>query len=86
MSLTRQKKGPENIPAKTAMHVSYVTMTAAGYASAKNPAFVKNQLLSVRCIFEIASNKGCNHAFALDRRAQIVYRIFTINLSAEPMK
>ncbi len=43
MSPTRQKKGPKNISAKTAMHVSYVAMTAAGYASAKNPAMVKNQ-------------------------------------------
>ena len=43
MSPTRQKKGAENIPAKTAIHVSYVAMTAAGYASAKNPAIVKNQ-------------------------------------------
>jgi hypothetical protein len=42
MSPTRQKKGPENIPAKTAIHVSYVAMTAAGYALAKNPVTVKN--------------------------------------------
>jgi hypothetical protein len=44
MSPTSQKTGPENIPVKTAMHVSFAAMTAAGYASAKNPANVKNQL------------------------------------------
>ena len=27
-----------------------------------------------------------NHGFALDRRSQIVYRIFTINFGAELMK
>jgi hypothetical protein len=43
MSLTRQKKGPENIPVKTAIHVNFAAMTAAGYASAKNPVTVKNQ-------------------------------------------
>jgi hypothetical protein len=43
MSLTRQKKGPENIPVKTAIHVNFAAMTAAGYASAQNPATVKNQ-------------------------------------------
>lgn len=43
MSPTHQKKRTENISAKTAMHVSYVAMTAAGYASAKNSAPVKNQ-------------------------------------------
>jgi hypothetical protein len=43
MSPTRQKKGPENIPVKTAIHVNFAAMTAAGYASAKNPATVKNQ-------------------------------------------
>ena len=44
MSPTSPKKGPGNIPAKTAIHVSFVAMTAAGYASAKNPVTVKNQL------------------------------------------
>jgi hypothetical protein len=43
MSLTRQKMGPANIPAKTAIHVSFAAMTAAGYASAKNPVTVNNQ-------------------------------------------
>ncbi|MGD2039054.1 MAG: hypothetical protein PVH28_14275 [Desulfobacterales bacterium] len=43
MSLTRQKKGPENIPVKTAIHVNFAAMTAAGYASAKNPVTVKKQ-------------------------------------------
>jgi hypothetical protein len=42
MSPTIQKKGPENIPAKTAIHVSFAAMTAARYASAKNPVTVKN--------------------------------------------
>ena len=44
MSPTRQKKGPENIPVKTAIHVSFAAMTAAGHASAKNPVTVKNQI------------------------------------------
>ncbi len=44
MSLTRPKKGRENIPVKTAIHVSFAAMTAAGYASAKNPVTAKNQL------------------------------------------
>jgi hypothetical protein len=44
MSPTSQKKGPENIPAKTAIHVSNVAMTAAGYASTKNPVIAKDQL------------------------------------------
>jgi len=44
MSPTRPKKGPENIPVKTAIHVSFAAMTAAGYASAKNSVTVKNQL------------------------------------------
>ena len=43
MSLTRQKKEPANIPAKTAIHVNFAAMTAVGYASAKNPVTVKNQ-------------------------------------------
>jgi hypothetical protein len=43
MSPTRQEKGPENMPAKTAIHVSYVAMTAAGSALAKNPVAAKNQ-------------------------------------------
>lgn len=42
MSRTRQKKGLENIPVKTAIPVSYAAMTAAAYASAKNPVTVKN--------------------------------------------
>ncbi len=44
MSPTRQKRGPENIPVKTAIHASFAAMTAAGYASAKIPVTVKNQL------------------------------------------
>ena len=44
MSPTRQKKGLENIPVKTAIHASFAAMTAAGHASAKNPVTVKNQL------------------------------------------
>jgi hypothetical protein len=43
LSLTRRKKGAENTPVKTAIHVNYAAMTAAGYASAKNPVTVKNQ-------------------------------------------
>jgi hypothetical protein len=43
MSLTRQKKGPENISVKTAIHVRFAAMTAAGYALTKNPVTVKNQ-------------------------------------------
>jgi hypothetical protein len=43
MSLIRQKKGPANIPAKTAIHANFAAMTAARYASAKNPVTVKNQ-------------------------------------------
>jgi hypothetical protein len=43
MSRTRQKKGPENTPVKTAIPASYAAMTAAGYASAKNPVAAKNQ-------------------------------------------
>ena len=44
MSLTSPKKGRENIPVKTAIHVSFAAMIAAGYASAKNPVTAKNQL------------------------------------------
>jgi hypothetical protein len=44
MSPTRQKKGPENIPVKTAIHASFAAMSAAKYASAQNSATVKNQL------------------------------------------
>jgi hypothetical protein len=36
------KKGPVNIPVKTAIHVSYAVMIAAAYALVKNPATVKN--------------------------------------------
>jgi hypothetical protein len=43
MSPTRQKKGLKNIPVRTAIHVSFAAMTAAVYASAKNPVTVKNQ-------------------------------------------
>ena len=43
MSLTRPKKGPANIAAKTAIHVSSAATTVAGYASAKIPVTVKNQ-------------------------------------------
>jgi len=43
MSPTRQKRGPENIPVKTAFPVSFAAMSAAGYASTPNPATVKNQ-------------------------------------------
>ena len=42
MFRTRQKKRVENIPVKTAFPVSNAAMTAAGYASAKNPVTVKN--------------------------------------------
>jgi len=42
MSPTHPKKGPANIPVKTAIHVSYAVMIAAVYALAKNPATVKN--------------------------------------------
>jgi hypothetical protein len=35
--------GTENIPVKTAIHVSFAAMTAAGYVSAKNPVNVNNQ-------------------------------------------
>jgi hypothetical protein len=42
MSPTLQKKGFENIPVKTAIHASFAAMTAAVYASAKNPVTVKN--------------------------------------------
>ena len=44
MSLTSPEKGRENIPVKTAIHVNFAAMIAAGYASAKNPVTVKNQL------------------------------------------
>ena len=37
MSRTRRKKEPGNTPVKTAIPASYATMTAAGYASTKNP-------------------------------------------------
>jgi len=37
-----QKKGSANIPAKTAIHANNAATTAAAYASAKNPADVKN--------------------------------------------
>jgi hypothetical protein len=43
MTPARQMTGPENIPAKTAIHASFAAMTAAGYASAKNSVTVKNQ-------------------------------------------
>jgi hypothetical protein len=43
MSLTRPKKGRENIPVKTAIRASFAAMTVAGHASAKNPVTVKNQ-------------------------------------------
>jgi hypothetical protein len=43
MSPTSQKTGTENIPVKTAIHASFAAMTAAGYASAKNPVTVRNQ-------------------------------------------
>ena len=43
MSLTRQKTGLENIAAKTVTHANFAAMTAAEYASAKNPVTVKNQ-------------------------------------------
>jgi hypothetical protein len=43
MSPTRQKRGLENIPVKTAFPVSFAAMSAAGYASTPNPATVKNQ-------------------------------------------
>jgi hypothetical protein len=36
-------RGTENIPVKTAFPVNNAAMTAAGYASAKNPVTVKNQ-------------------------------------------
>jgi len=49
MSPSNQKKGPANIPVKTATHVSYAVMIAVAYALAKNPATVKN------------IRKGCNH-------------------------
>ena len=42
MSPTHQKKGPVNIPVKTAIHVSYAVMIAAAYALVKNPAAAKN--------------------------------------------
>ena len=42
MSPTRPMKGPENIPAKTAILASSAVMIAAAYALAKNPATVKN--------------------------------------------
>ena len=42
MSPANQKKGPVNIPVKTAIHASYAVMIAAVYALAKNPAAVKN--------------------------------------------
>jgi hypothetical protein len=42
MSPTHQKKGPVNIPVKTAIHVSYAVMIAAVHALVKNPATVKN--------------------------------------------
>ena len=44
MSLTSPKKARENIPVMTAIHVSFAAMIAAGYASAKNPVIVRNQL------------------------------------------
>jgi hypothetical protein len=42
MSPTHPKKGPVNIPVKTAIHVSYAVMIAAMYVLTKNPALVKN--------------------------------------------
>ena len=44
MSLTRQERGRENILVKTAIHVSFAAIIAAGHALAKNPVTVKNQL------------------------------------------
>ena len=43
MSPTYLKKGPANIPVKTAIPVSYAVMIAAAYALAKNPASVKTK-------------------------------------------
>jgi hypothetical protein len=100
MSPTRQKKGPGNIPAKTAIPVSFVAMTAAGYASAKNPVTVHwlhNDEPKTFCLRNGLTVKPCrssphstqlplNCAFALDGRTRIVYRIFTINLNVQPMK
>ena len=56
MFLTRQKKGPENIPVKTAIHVNFAAMTAAGFASAKNPVNVKNQQKLIRTKIERLSS------------------------------
>jgi hypothetical protein len=44
MCLTRQKRGRENIPVKTVIHVNFAAIIAAGYALAKNPVTAKNQL------------------------------------------
>ena len=102
MSLTRQKMGPANIPAKTAIHVNFAATTVAGYASAKNPVTVKNQqkinkepktfylangqtVEQSRRLFHSAG-LALDHAFALDRLCQNVYRIFTINRKDETMK
>jgi hypothetical protein len=99
MSPTRQKTGPENILAKTAIHASFVAMTAAGYASAKNPVtvhwlhnepktFCLRNGLTVKPFRRLPHPKwlSLKHAFALDRRSRTVYRIFTINSKAESMK
>ena len=51
MCPSSQKKGPKNIPAKTAMPVSNAAMTAAMYASTQNPAIVSDQ----------RKIKGCYH-------------------------
>ena len=99
MSPTSPKKGPGNIPAKTAIPVSFVAMTAAGYASAKNPVtvhwlhnepktFCLRNGLTVKPFRRLphSTQLSLNYAFALDRRTKIVYRIFTINLNIEPKK
>ena len=88
MSPSNQKKGPANIPVKTAIHVSYAVMIAAAYALAKNPATVKNSSSPARQFIRWSHQRklACGGVFALDGAQQIVYRIFTINLNLERLK
>ena len=102
MSPTNQKKGPGNIPAKTAILVSSAVMIAAAYALAKNPATVKNirkrgnrsnlifgveaQGQSTACQSKSPARKSIGRVFTLDGELQIVYRIFTINSNLERLK
>ncbi len=66
MSLTSPRKGPENIPAKTVIHVSYAVMIAAAYALTKNSAIVKNlpkiNLAMSNPILTLGCNASCRNS------------------------